>query len=188
MKDFLLSNKDIEYTSKLLQDQFPYEGILSVHEGILFSPRFIMLNALPEADVPVNLADPKFRINTVHVVSAMRILGISKFGFLFFPLLKQWNINNWDAVNVIISALQFVYKDSEYSPGLWISTIVDLKESHDSIFDNSPILSSTISEEENLCEEIVDKSLSVFSIEEESEDKLMNFFDNIRKFLEEGEE
>lgn len=185
---FAISPKEITEIYNLTNGQYHPEIIELIHSGLTLSPLFISLKVLP-GENDLNILNPNFRINTIHVGISMRILGLSKYGLLFFSLLKKYNINNWDDINIILMYMQDIYqKDEEKSPSLWLSSLVDLKESDNSIFENKPLLKSSMSEEVDFCDTIIHKAFSTKNALRKKEDKINTFIEEINKFLNENKE
>ena len=185
---FAISPNKINELYNLTKKQYHPEIIALIHSGIILSPLFISLKILPQEN-DLNILNPNFRINTIHVGISMRILGLSKYGLLFFQMLEKYNVKNWDDINIILIHMQDMYKkDKRKSPSLWMSSLVDLKESDNSIFKNKPLLKNLMSEEVDFCDEIIHKIFATQYSLKEKEDKISKFIEEIDKFLNENKD
>ena len=177
--EFALKKEELEFISKVLDDRYPLDAISWIHQGMLVSPRLISIGVLSGPD-NVNLLDPDFRISTIHVATTMRILGMSKYGLLYFTVFDQLNIKGWEDVNYIILAMQTVYKKTNQKvPALWLSSIVDLKESNERVFLEDPFLKDTIPDEIDFCDVILQRAFDIS--DEEMKSRVQTGFE---KFIE----
>jgi hypothetical protein len=187
--EFALSDEEIEHVSSLLEDQYCPEAILWIHQGMLIAPRLISIEVLPGPEV-VSLLDPDFRINSVHVATSMRILGLSKYGALYFMLLKKYELKDFQDVNLIVTAMQYAYEKLEKpSAGLWVSTMVDLQKSLSYVFKEEPVFSKDIGTEIDFCDEVLKKAFNVndLSTQRKAEEGIQGFLKKLGEIMEEDD-
>lgn len=167
-QQFLLTNEEVVWISKLLGDRYSESVICMVHTGMLFAPRLISMDIIPGPE-NVDLLDPDFRLDSFHIAATTRILGIAKFGMLFFSITEAGNYRGWDDVNAILSAFQQVHAELEeeelHSAAVWLSTFVDLKVStDDQVFKLEPIVCEEMWEEMELCETVMLEAADMSSL------------------------
>jgi len=130
--EFVLSEEELELISELLDDQYSFDAIALVHQGILVAPRLIAMGVFPGVK-DAGLLGSDFYLSSFHVISAMRMIGLSKFGIMYFHLVRHYKLHCWEDVGLVIAAIQHHYDVSEKnSSALWIASLVDLKQCTDS--------------------------------------------------------
>jgi len=187
--EFALGNAELKYISSLLEDLYPLDALLWVHQGILVAPRLISIGALSSFK-EVNLLDPSFRINSIQVASTMRMLGLASYGVLYFALLKRFNIARWEDINLIITAIQYADKKTDSkSRALWISSIVELNDGNELMFSNRPMFADSISEEVDYCDEVLMKTFQLLDDGDvKNKSGLEKFLDALKSALNEEED
>jgi len=177
-KEFVLSDEELVYISGALDNQYSFDAISWVHQGILVAPRLISMDVLPGSK-SAGLLDPDFNMTSLHVVSAIRMMGLSKFGMMYFYLTHHYKLYGWEDVGLIIAAIKYHHDlFEENSSALWVASLVDLKACPDSFFSDAPIFAKTLTDEIDLCDNIM---LEAFDILEPEKDMTLKM--GIEKFI-----
>lgn len=163
---FALTLEDIQEVSAELQGKYSAEVIHLVHVGILLAPRLISLEIVP-GPANVDFMDPDFRISSLHVLTTMRMVGLSKYGLMYFSLLENGGLKTWEDLCKIIRTFQRLYtkkeKKGEKLTSLWVAHFVELNcyDGEMKLFESAPLFSDTSYEEIEFCEDMMAEAFSV---------------------------